>query len=137
MTVLLVVVWVVSGWVLVGWIGRLGYAVGIGEGTVSVTHWPSRETSETHFGWGAETGPFEFYLWFRTFRSGRMWVYAAPLWLLAGLVLIVTARAWRLDALARRRALLNLCAICRYDRTGLPPGASCPECGSPVAPVNP
>jgi hypothetical protein len=57
----------------------------------------------------------------------ELWI---PLWLptLAGFV--PTALAWRLDTLARRRARLNLCPKCRYDRAGLAVDARCPECGN-------
>ena len=58
------------------------------------------------------------------------WSIRVPLWAPAAMVLLVTGFAWRLDMLARRRARLNLCANCNYDRTGLTPGAVCPECGS-------
>ncbi len=52
-----------------------------------------------------------------------------PMWFPTSMALAVTATAWRLDTRARRRALLNLCAKCGYDRTGLAAGAVCPECG--------
>ena len=37
------------------------------------------------------------------------------------------------EALSRRRARLNLCRKCNYDRTGLALDAVCPECGSSSA----
>jgi len=42
----------------------------------------------------------------------------------------ITAVAWRLDTLARRRADRTHCPRCRYDRSGLAAGAVCPECGT-------
>jgi rubrerythrin len=41
----------------------------------------------------------------------------------------MAAAAWYLEILARR-ARLNLCPKCKYDRTGIAAGAVCPECGS-------
>ncbi len=49
--------------------------------------------------------------------------------MVAVLIATITAAAWRFDTLARRRASLNLCPKCNYDRTGLAVGAVCPECG--------
>jgi rubrerythrin len=43
---------------------------------------------------------------------------------------ITTALAWRLDTFARRRARLNLCPKCNYDRAGIAGDAKCPECGA-------
>lgn len=57
------------------------------------------------------------------------WQLSVPTWGPVLGVLTLTMIAWRLDALARRRARLALCANCHYDRTGLAPGAVCPECG--------
>ena len=42
---------------------------------------------------------------------------------------LLTASAWRFDALARRRALAGFCLICDYDRAGLAADTACPECG--------
>jgi hypothetical protein len=58
-----------------------------------------------------------------------------PLWWLIVPPLFMTAAAWRLDLLAGRRARLNLCPTCHYDRTGLAPGAACPECGAGASPT--
>jgi hypothetical protein len=50
--------------------------------------------------------------------------------MLAAPMLALSILGWRLDILAGRRAQLNLCPKCNYDRAGLAPGAVCPECGS-------
>ena len=70
--------------------------------------------------------------WFSWNRSSSSWQLGVPLWVPAGVFLLVTATAWRLDTLARRRARIGLCPNCNYDRTGLAPGALCPECGAPA-----
>lgn len=57
-----------------------------------------------------------------------------PLWMIVVPCAAIALVAWRLEALARRRARLNLCPKCDYDRTGLAAGTVCPECGtSPIA----
>ncbi|HMN40561.1 MAG TPA: hypothetical protein PKE29_06910 [Phycisphaerales bacterium] len=56
-----------------------------------------------------------------------------PLWAPAVGILFITAIAWRLDTLARRRVRAHLCPKCRYDRAGLAMGVACPECGSQPA----
>lgn len=53
-----------------------------------------------------------------------------PIWQPLAVALLATATAWWLDTLARRRGRPGLCPTCQYDRTGLPPGAVCPECGA-------
>ena len=53
-----------------------------------------------------------------------------PLWPIAAASLLITALAFRLDTLARRRERMNLCPKCHYDRTGLAGDAVCPECGT-------
>jgi hypothetical protein len=62
------------------------------------------------------------------------WQLSLPLWIPFCVSLPVTALAWRLDSLARRRAKTHLCPQCRYDRTGLTQNTLCPECGA-AAPV--
>jgi hypothetical protein len=49
------------------------------------------------------------------------------MWLVATASLVVTVRAWHLDAHARRLACLGRCLKCQYDRTGLAPNAVCPD----------
>ncbi len=63
------------------------------------------------------------------------WYLWIGLWIPLILALTATAIAWRLDTLARRRARLNLCLKCDYDRSGLAKDAVCPECGSKGGPA--
>jgi hypothetical protein len=65
-----------------------------------------------------------------SFHSPSWWVII-PLWLPLAPTLLATAAAWRLDALARRRARAGVCPKCDYDRAGLASSAVCPECGMP------
>jgi hypothetical protein len=58
-----------------------------------------------------------------------------PIWILLAPTLLATAAAWRLDALARRRARTGVCPKCGYDRAGLAASAVCPECGTDAAGV--
>jgi hypothetical protein len=53
-----------------------------------------------------------------------------PLWLPALICMSVTAAAWRMDIIARRKSRLGKCPACGYDRTGLAPAAPCPECNA-------
>jgi hypothetical protein len=63
--------------------------------------------------------------------TGPLTHWEIPLWWpLIVACLAATVGAWRLDSLARRRARLNCCPKCNYNRAGLAPGAVCPECGS-------
>jgi hypothetical protein len=65
--------------------------------------------------------------WF--YRAAPNWLVIVPLWLPLAPTLLATAAAWRLDALARRRARAGLCPKCHYDRAGIAADAKCPECG--------
>jgi hypothetical protein len=59
-----------------------------------------------------------------------------PLWALAAAGTLPTTAAFLLDARDRRRAGLNHCPRCNYDRAGIPSESPCPECGgSPVPPA--
>ena len=66
-------------------------------------------------------------IWGVRFSYWRLWM---PIWLPLSCILLPTAAAWRLDALARRRARTTQCFKCSYDRRGLAAGAVCPECGA-------
>ncbi len=132
-TVLLVVVWVGSGWYIATWLSPFSREVVIGSGIAQVSEIPSRRHTPGELGF--QCGPISSFRLFLLphWRSGRGgdWSLSIPLWLPAALSMLVTALAWRLDTLARRRARLNLCPKCDYDRTGLVGGAGavCPECG--------
>ena len=52
--------------------------------------------------------------------------YIIPMWPVPVLSLRVTISAWHHDARALRRARLNLCPTCNYDRAGLSRGAVVP-----------
>ena len=75
------------------------------------------------------------FLWgFGTYLTplGRGWFI--PLWLPPAATMAIAIGAWRQDTLARRRARLNLCHKCDYDRAGLANDAACPECGQSPPP---
>lgn len=57
------------------------------------------------------------------------WIVSVPLWIPAGTSAAVLIPLMILSARRRRLAGLGRCPSCAYDRTGLPPGAPCPECG--------
>ncbi len=86
-------------------------------------------------GWHSskETGSQRIW-WFSLLTASQAVNVVIPLWPLTLAAASVALSAWRLDTLARRRARLNLCPKCNYDRTGLAPVAKCPECGT--APLN-
>jgi hypothetical protein len=127
-TLLLVVVWIGSGWWAIDKNTRfMTFSVVGGEGV---------------FLWY----PFDYQLpkeWQVRYRKpgpswngagtwdtkSDSWVIAIPLWIPALGSLAIGMIAWRLDTLARRRARLNLCPKCNYDRAGIAADAVCPECG--------
>ena len=131
LTMLLVAVGIGSGWWTVSWIGRSGIHVGAIYGRLIV-----RGTNRGSFGGSPGTGWYGGYMesqlgwWFDWRTTPRGWSVEAPFWLPSVISLLVTAVAWRLDTLARRRARLNLCPKCNYDRAGITGDAKCPECGS-------
>ncbi len=129
-SVLLVVVWIGSGWKYVGWASERGAMVGIGDGYLALGRLGTTYDAGPP-GWrtGPNTDPFGW--WFRWVNGAPDWAVGVPLWVLLIPMFIAALIAWRLDTLAHRRARLNLCPKCNYDRTGLAPGAICPECGTP------
>jgi hypothetical protein len=105
--------------------GNMGFSVGYGSIGIAkvVTGWGS----SARFAWGRVDVPLEW--WVLVYKNGRDWMVWVPLWMPLVVSLGVTAAAWRLEVLARRRARMGKCASCGYDRAGLKAGAVCPECG--------
>ena len=134
-TVLLVVVWIGSGW-LCGFVAPSSRALtGVDRGRLGLAWFDASSEYPVNL---AEANRFSHGLSIRLgWYSERLpdatltWI---PLWPLLLIAMLSTLTAWRLDTLARRRARLNLCPKCDYDRTGLAAGAVCPECG--VAPLH-
>ncbi|HVU63862.1 MAG TPA: hypothetical protein VHC70_07790 [Phycisphaerales bacterium] len=133
-TLLLVVVWIASGGFFASWSGPSGCGGGVSEGCVALwDHGSVAPQSRTSM--FLRTPSYRLHLWAFVSRwtSCTEWSMQVPLWLPAMLTVVVSAAAWRLDSLARRRARLNLCAKCHYNRAGLAAVAKCPECGEPPA----
>jgi hypothetical protein len=57
------------------------------------------------------------------------WRLQVPTLLPFSMTFTVTMYCWLSEWFARRRARLNLCPKCNYDRAGIGAGAVCPECG--------
>jgi hypothetical protein len=126
-SVLLVVVWIGSAWWFAAVTARTPpIGVSLDRGALTLSHNDKWE-------WGA--GVFlrngrGFFLWWQAFTWGTNgWTIGIPVWWLIVPSVGTFAFAWRLDTLARRRARLNLCPKCNYDRAGLAKDAVCPECG--------
>jgi hypothetical protein len=135
-TLLLVVVWVGSGWYGVLWTSTSGYWVGVKFGGFEFVHDPARVRDMQPPEWEVIRGGLSWY-WRPSWVVYQTTTFLyLPLWIPVALVLIPTIAAWRLDILARRRARLNLCPKCHYDRAGIvggAAGAKCPECGASPA----
>jgi hypothetical protein len=135
-TVLLVVVWIGSGWVFVTHSGGEDPFVEIRGGEFSFSQpGPGPVVSRTTCGLNAHR---VCQTWLPRWNGGSSGGLAnwhlelnIPLWLPVVAFAIPTAAAWVYESRYRRRAKLNLCPHCGYDRTGLAGGAGavCPECG--------
>jgi len=131
--------WVMSTWRFVEAFGPNGTTVGLSAGRVYASssvaiavpmHWEILTGPSVNRGLGM-SAPFEW----KRFMPGEWWL-TAPLWSLIAPTALVAALAWRLDLLARRRrAKLNFCSKCHYDRTGIAAGIACPECGTIPNPI--
>ena len=130
MTVLLVGVWVGSGWSFLEWDGD-ETQVQIAGGQLAVNQFPGQNQIGMGWDWDQTDGASAGIRWgFKYTNDPAHQEIRFPLWPLVVVLTCTTAAAWRLDTLARRRARLNLCPKCNYDRTGLAAGAVCPECGA-------
>lgn len=131
-TVSLAVAWAASGWGFASIANQRGDAIGLGEGLVWIQT-VRRYSVGSPFDWGRFThGTWRMRLWNWTLvRSPTGFFLHFPLWTIVLPVAAATLVIWRTDAMAHRRARLNLCPKCNYDRAGLAPAAKCPECGTP------
>jgi hypothetical protein len=139
-TVLLLVVWVASGWFMYVWVTPRCLCVFLGRGAVGYGR-----VARLAPGDYADTLPADIE------RANRRWQHfqmlgrpsvfnnytgpevVCPVWIPAAAMASITLLAWRLDALARRRARTTHCPKCGYDRAGIAAEAKCPECGSAPA----
>jgi hypothetical protein len=132
-TLLLVGVWMWSGARLVHWETASTTILRIEQGRLSPGPLPL-SGSHSRPGWHEyRLSPFGLNLrpdW-STDRTGLHPVI--PLWIPPLAMFALTAAAWALDILARRRARTTHCPKCGYDRTGLAASAKCPECGAAPA----
>ncbi len=136
LSVVLVTVWIGSGWWYAAYTWRGGAEVDVAVGLVIVgqadpaMNWPLP-------GWDVGPRELSYDWWFHgsADRSADLswWWFGTPLWLPTASLLLATAAAWRLDAIARRRARAGCCAKCGYDLRGLRDGVVCPECGAAAA----
>ena len=141
---LLLLIWLGSAWWDIRWVPSGGGLVRSREGRVEVL-WPEprlvfKGDAVTISGTRVtllNPEPAGFKWWVFVGKDSLGWSVCVPLWIPGAMMLLLTAGAWRLDTLARRRALLNLCPACHYDRTGLPPHAPCPECAAPDPSLRP
>ena len=128
-TVLLGVVWIGSGWWNLTYrtSGGLKYLIAGGAFGIERPSYVPGFVLNSEWNW--ERGKFSRY-WLPEFHSfAKTWNVFLPLWMPAGVAAAIMVFAGHLDTPARRRARLNLCPKCNYDRSGLAAGAVCPECG--------
>ncbi len=128
-TLLLLVVW---AWSLVWWYwtDARGVMIVVRHGLIAVSvHQPSEADEELEM---LVIGSLDSRsLWMPDGGRGPTdWFFLVPLWCPLLVSFVSTTLAWRLDTLARRRARLNNCPKCNYDRAGIGKDAVCPECGA-------
>ena len=133
LTVLLVVVWIGSGWYITGWYHGVGSRGVLHSGGLALirsrdTHWSVPD--EWYWNSRHHPDPGCFHWKIASYTLGSEQTTFIPLWPVTMAAAGTTALAFRLDTLARRRARMNLCVKCHYDRTGLAADAVCPECGT-------
>ncbi|HVU63641.1 MAG TPA: hypothetical protein VHC70_06680 [Phycisphaerales bacterium] len=129
-TVFYVVVWIGSAWMETGRVRNKDMSVvGVRAGQFFWGKKAWLETMPSPGGWMFGRAPFRLAWWIGDPGGPPFRGSSSPLWLPAGATLLFTLAAWRSDSMARR-AHLNLCAKCGYDRTGLATSAVCPECGA-------
>ena len=128
--VLLVVVWAISCWWGIAYWTTGGALGGIQTGCLWFQRLPPSIRRPPGLNMEAVANSPGCLWWFSHISNAWASSLGIPIWAITLPVGTITVAAWRLDTLARRRARLNLCPKCHYDRAGLAPGAVCPECGS-------
>jgi hypothetical protein len=134
-SVLLIAGWIASAWLRMTLWSQGGDCLELGAGIVAVAR-DSFVVPPDMVGLSARrsTWTFTWWEWAAERTSPHDWMLEAPIWALVVPPLLISATAWRLDTLARRRARVGLCPKCGYSLAGLPPTSLCPECGNVVAP---
>ena len=151
-TVLLAVVWIWSGWIrFVIYTGSEFGPIGVKHGQIHIgivtVHSSAVPISPRgYFVIQNQPAP-EWRWWFgRSYATARATVsspvllyseqsFIAPLWPFVVASMLACGIACYRDDLFARRARLNLCLSCNYDRAGLAAGAVCPECGQASVPI--
>ena len=132
LTVLLVVAWFISAKWAMGYGSPQMLVLLSREGFVASVYNDPFLPDVGWFVWSAqEAETWRWWFEYLPMRTGKQ--LSVPIWTVTLLALIITALAFRLDTLARRRERMNLCKHCGYDRTGLAAGTVCPECGGAAA----
>lgn len=130
-SVVLVGVWEMSATNWVSYIGTTGRGVVVGEWQVSIYTEETLQFPPQFIGWRRNAMSAGTGVWADAARTRLIWPVRLPIWPAVGISLLVTAAAWRLDTLTRRRLRIGCCPKCGYDRAGLPPASPCPECDAP------
>ena len=127
-TVLLLILWAVSGWWAAGWVGPSWY-VGLSPGLVYISFADFKAIVTGEGFCHAPVAMGAHWEWLPEFYNGPVELaMLIPIWMLALATLCISIIAWRMEINACR--LLNPCHACGYDRTGLASGVVCPECGT-------
>lgn len=115
------------------WIGYGSFSIGFESGAYRVFEAWGNAAVEYPHGWHVDEAQEPFAWWPSFVSTGRYWGATIPIWALVMVTMFIAVATRRLDTRSRRRARLNQCACCGYDRAGLvggAKGAACPECGS-------
>jgi hypothetical protein len=81
----------------------------------------------------ARPSPYLKVLWWPDYaRVGSTWILDIPFWMPLAALGVAAGLLWRTHLIARRRSRAG-CPACGYSRSGLAPGAPCPECGKTPA----
>ncbi len=123
--VVLAVVYVTSIWWLAFWQARSGFFVTLSGGRVVVGKASPQPKATARF----ERYSPAVWWWFQVGWPPATPAVFVPLWApLAGAAGLTGLAWWR-----ARPAASGRCAECRYDLTGTPVAAVCPECGAGTA----